>query len=176
MPPPPRCSKSGLLDILDAAADAADGANGALLRRLHLGDLYGDDVGGFGGLHLKRFDLGGDHAKAFAGGAGARRFDGGIERQQIGLPGDAVDELDDVVDLLRRHREAFDVRIGRLRFRRRRAHHVGGAGQLVIDLGDRFRHFLRRVGGDLDTLEGVARRLDRAGRVGRRVVGDRRQR
>ncbi|OQA42336.1 MAG: hypothetical protein BWY49_00080 [Candidatus Omnitrophica bacterium ADurb.Bin314] len=35
----------------------------------------------------------GYHAEALAGLAGARGLDGGIEREQVGLPGDLLDEL-----------------------------------------------------------------------------------
>jgi hypothetical protein len=121
-----------LLDVLDAATDAADGVYRALARGLHLVDLSGDDVSRLGGLHRQRLDLGGDHRKAFAGGAGPRRFDGGVERKQIGLAGDAVDELDDVVDLLRCVREPGDVPIGGLRLAGGGAHHLGGARELRL--------------------------------------------
>ena len=45
--------------------------------------------------------LGRDHREAAALLAGARRFDGGVQRQQVGLEGDLVDDADDVGDLLR---------------------------------------------------------------------------
>ncbi len=106
-----------------AAGNAADGANGALRRRLHRCDLRGDHVGCFAGLHRKRFDFGSDDGKALAGRAGARGFDRGVEREQVGLSGYALDELDDVVDLLRRLGEAADDVIGRLRLLRGGAHH-----------------------------------------------------
>ncbi len=62
-----------LLDLGDQVLDVA----GALLR-------------GFGqGAHFV-----GDHREAFAMLAGARRLDGGIQRQQVGLVGDAGDRLD----------------------------------------------------------------------------------
>ncbi len=68
--------------------------------RLQGGDHGGDLVGGV--LHA----LGqvtyfiGHHGKAAAQVAGARCFDGGIERQQVGLFGDAVDHADNAIDLL----------------------------------------------------------------------------
>ena len=43
----------------------------------------------------------GDHGEALAGLAGARRLDGGVERQQVGLLGDRGDQLDDVADAAR---------------------------------------------------------------------------
>ena len=57
-------------------------------RRLDVGDLLADLVGRLRGLLGKRLHFGGDHGKAAAGVAGARRLDGGVQRQQIGLSGD----------------------------------------------------------------------------------------
>ncbi len=57
-------------------------------------------VGRLRGLGGQRLHLGGDHGEALAGLAGARRLDGGVERQQVGLAGDVVDQLDHVADLL----------------------------------------------------------------------------
>jgi hypothetical protein len=42
----------------------------------------------------------GHHREAAALLAGARRFHGGVEREDVGLEGDAVDHADDVGDLL----------------------------------------------------------------------------
>jgi len=75
-------------------------------------------------LHGERLNFGGDDGKAFAGRSRTRRLDRSIERQQIRLPGYALNELDDIVDLLRRLREAGDVFVGRLRFQRGRSHHL----------------------------------------------------
>src|SRR5262249_44241064 len=43
-----------------------------------------------------------DDREAAAGFAGARRLHRGVERQQVGLPGDLVDHADDVGNLARR--------------------------------------------------------------------------
>ena len=67
-------------------------------RGLHAGDLRADLVGRLGGLGGQRLDLLGDHREALAGLAGARRLDGGVERQQVGLLGDRGDQLDHVAD------------------------------------------------------------------------------
>ena len=68
------------------------------VARLDAGDLLADLAGGLRGLLGQRLHLGGDDRKAAAGFAGARRLDGGVERQQIGLAGDGVDQFDDVAD------------------------------------------------------------------------------
>jgi hypothetical protein len=44
------------------------------------------------------------------GGQPARRFDHGVEHQQVGLAGDGVDQFDDIADPRRRERELADPR------------------------------------------------------------------
>ena len=53
-------------------------------------------------------------AKPLAGLAGARRLDGGVERQQVGLLGDRGDQLDHVADAARRLRQLVDAGVGLL--------------------------------------------------------------
>src|SRR5690606_8842194 len=50
----------------------------------------------------------GDHGEAATLFAGAGGFDGGVERQQVGLFGDAVDHVDHATDLFAVHRQPFD--------------------------------------------------------------------
>ena len=59
-------------------------------RALDRGDLRRDLLGRLAGLRGQRLDLAGDHRKALARLAGARRLDGGVERQKIGLAGDLL--------------------------------------------------------------------------------------
>ena len=61
-----------------------------------------DRVGGVLGLVGEVLDLGGDDGKAAAGLAGARRLDGGVQRQQVDLSGDVADQFDDAAHGLRR--------------------------------------------------------------------------
>ena len=92
-----------LLDLLHAAADLlgefvhAHHARGD--RRLHLLDHLLDVVGGDRGLVGEAADLGGDDREAAAVLAGLFGFDGGIERQQVGLVGHLGDRGDDLVDV-----------------------------------------------------------------------------
>ena len=67
-------------------------------RRLDAGDLLADLAGRLGGLLGERLHFGGHDREAAAGLAGAGRLDGGVERQQVGLAGDGVDQFDDVAD------------------------------------------------------------------------------
>jgi len=91
-----------------------------------------------GGLDGKRLDLGGDDRKTLAGGAGAGRFDRGIQGQQIRLSGDALDQLDHIIDLARGLCEAGDLLVGRLRLGRGGDHHLACPRELSVDLADRF--------------------------------------
>ena len=124
--------------------------------------MAGDFLGRLGGLHRQRFDFGGDHREALARLAGARGLDGGVERQQIGLPGDGADQLDHVADLLRASGKPGDLVVGCARLAGRQAHHVAGVGELAADLGDRVRQFVGRdrrglhVGGSfIESLHGT---------------------
>ena len=87
-------------DFLDRGGDALDGLDGFLGRALDLGDAGADLLGGLRGLAGEALHFGRDHGKAPAGLAGAGGFDGGVERQQIGLSGDARNQFRDMLDLL----------------------------------------------------------------------------
>ena len=63
-------------------------------RGLDAGDLLADLAGRLRGLFGQRLHFGRHDGKAAAGVAGAGRLDGGVERQQVGLFGDGVDEFD----------------------------------------------------------------------------------
>ena len=76
------------------------------------GDLLADLAGGPRGLLGQCLYLGSHHGKAAAGFAGARRLDGGVERQQIGLARDGVDEFDDVADPACGLRQLADAVVG----------------------------------------------------------------
>jgi hypothetical protein len=158
------------LDLLGRVVDAVrDGLDLALDLADQILDLLGALLGGLGqGAHLV-----GDDREALAVLAGARGLDGGVEREQIGLIGDAGDRLDDVADvggLLFEFGDHLD-RIGLT---------LGGhtdiadeSGDIVTDLEDeRLRHLdlgLRILGTvelaperDIDLLEGGERFLRRA--------------
>ena len=150
-----------------------DGARG---RALHGEDLADDRFGRLGGLHRQRFDFRGDDGEAAAGLAGAGRFDGGVERQQIGLLGDGLNELDDVADLLRRIGKRRHFAVGRLRLIDRHAHDIVGLRDLPGDFGDRGRQFVGGVGRGFDAGRRLVRGFGGAGRAQRAVVCRSRQR
>ena len=118
----------------------------ARCRVLHGEDLSDDRFGGLGGLHGERFDLGGDHGEAAAGFAGARRLDRGIERKQICLSGNGLDEFDDVADFLGGIAERRHFAVGGLRFLDGHAHDGMSLLDLTGDFGDGVRQFIGRKG------------------------------
>ena len=88
-----RNGRGDLRQPFDGAADLLDRVHRLLGRALDAGDLLADLAGGLRGLLGQRLHFRGHDRKAAAGFAGARRLDGGIERQQIGLAGDGVDRV-----------------------------------------------------------------------------------
>ena len=99
-------------------------------------------LGRLGGLRGERLDLRGDDREAAPGLAGARRLDGGIERQQIGLLGDRGDQLHHVADAAGGLRQLADAAVGLARLLDRLAGDLARLLHLAADLGDRGRHLL----------------------------------
>ena len=95
---------------LDDTAAITD--HGLVDRMLDVVDQRADLAGRLGGLLRQRLHLARDHREAAPGGAGARRFDGGIECKQRGLGGDAFDQLDDGADAAGGGREAANGAVG----------------------------------------------------------------
>ncbi|MNQ78199.1 hypothetical protein D3C85_931020 [compost metagenome] len=116
---------------------------GAGLERVdHVGDLVGGVLHPPGQIaHLVRH-----HGETPAHLAGAGRLDGGIERQQVGLLGDAVDDVDHAVDLLAVLGQALD--------------HLGGllhaGGEPGDGLLDALHHHLSSPGQPVGILRLVA--------------------
>ena len=132
-------------------------------------NLRADVAGGLRGLLRQRLDLGRDDGKAPAGGAGARRLDRGVEREQRGLRGDRLDQLDHGADALGRGGEAADRKVGVAEIGDGALGRVLGGGRLGRALDDQreqaargFRdrcHVAARVGGGLDGLRGALRHV-----------------
>ncbi len=108
----------------------------------------------------------GDHGKAASRLAGPRRLDGGVQREQVGLLGNALDHLENLADVHGLGIECLDLPAGRADLRRQLAH--GGDVLLhhlttVLGLMPRAAGLLRgirRVAGDL--LGGGAKFVDRS--------------
>jgi hypothetical protein len=101
-----------LRQFFDGAADLLDSTDRFLRRGLDPGDLLIDLAGRFRGLLGQRFHFGSNHRKAAAGLARACRLDSRIQSEQIGLPGDRIDEFDDVADAGCRLRQFTDAVVG----------------------------------------------------------------
>lgn len=88
--------------------------------------------------------LGSDHREAAPGLASARRLDGGVERGQVGLSCDRVNQLDDIADPRGGLGELGDVVVGLARLRQLLAGDAGGVLNPAADLVDRRAHLLGR--------------------------------
>jgi hypothetical protein len=97
-------------------------------------------------LHFRRHDR-----EPAAGIAGARRFDGGVERQQVGLRRDRVDQFHHFADLLGADRERADGGVGALGIAHRLARDFAGTRHLTGDFRDRTGKLFRgrRHGADI---------------------------
>ena len=95
-------------DVAHRAADFTHRIDRISRRCLDQADILGDLGRGLGGLPGQRLDLVRHHRKASAGIAGARGLDGGVERQQVGLLGNRLDQREDAVDPLGGGGKAFD--------------------------------------------------------------------
>src|SRR5471030_131128 len=110
-------------------------------------------------LRSASLHLGRHHGETLAVFVRARRFDGRVQRQQIGLIGDVVDDADLLRDLPHRRRRRLDHLAALAGLERGlRGHAVGDLGVLRV-LRDRRRHLLDRGAGLLDAGGLLARRL-----------------
>lgn len=91
--------RADMIDLGDGIADGADRGDRVLRGPLDRGDLGGDLLGRLRGLLRERLHLAGDDREAFAGFSRAGRLDGCVQREKIGLGGDAFDDGDDLADL-----------------------------------------------------------------------------
>ena len=75
-----------------------DGAFGGLDRDLHVGEQAADLLAEMAGPPGQVAHLVGDHGETAPGFAGPGRFDGGVERQQVGLLGNTLDLAEHAFD------------------------------------------------------------------------------
>ena len=155
--------------FLDDAVDLLDGLRGVGDRGLDRAHLTRDFLGRLGGLAGERLDLRGDDGKAAAGVAGARGLDRGIERQKVGLPGDGLDQANDLTDTGRGIAELRHGVHGATCFFEGAGSDLGRAVGLASDLPDRGGEFLYRARGRGD----ISRRNPHARLGGPRLGGNR---
>ena len=151
------------------APDRADRLDRAPGVGLDIGDLGGDLLGGARGLARQRLDLLGDHRESPAGFAGARRLDGGVEGEKIGLRRDGADQLDHLADAIGRRAQPFHRAVGVVGLGHGLTGDVGCAGRPASD--DVLRRGVELGGGGGDRLHvggGFLRRgRDRGGALAR---------
>ena len=128
---------SDLVDLADGLADVPDSADRRRRHLLHAGDLRANFVGGLCGLVGEAFDLGGDHREAAASFAGARGFDSGVERQQVGLRSDHLNQIDHDADAAGVVGQTLHGGVGCAGFIDGLAGNLGRSNHLAADFGDR---------------------------------------
>jgi hypothetical protein len=84
--------------LIDNGADLADRLDRIVRVVLDRVDTPPDVLGSFGGFLGQLFDFIGNHRESLAGGACARRFNGRVEREQVGLLRDGGNYLQDLTD------------------------------------------------------------------------------
>src|ERR1035437_24650 len=82
----------------DGAADFLDGVDRLLSRGLDAADLLADLAGRLRGLLGQRLHFRRHDRETAAGLAGTRRLDRGVQRQQVGLSRDGIDQFNDIAD------------------------------------------------------------------------------
>ena len=123
-------------------------------RVLDAGDLGANFLGGAGGLVGELLHFACNHRKTTTGLAGARRLDGGIEREQRGLTRDRLNQLDHDVDLLRGIEQAVDGLVGMAKLRRG----APGGVPCGLDILAGAQHDLAHLARRIRDLAGIDRR------------------
>ena len=164
-----------VVDIAHHPGDRTDGLDRVAGGVLDGADLLGDIFRGARGLTCQRLDLRGHHGKAAAGFARARRLNGGVERQEVGLFRDIPDQHDDVADPVGADRQLPDQSVGRPR-------DLGGAvndamrfRRLCVDFANGLAELIGGASDGLDVGRGRLGRQRRRARLLVGLVGDRRQ-
>ena len=94
--------------VVDGVAHFGHRRVGTPGGRLNIGDVARDRLGRLRGLGHERLDLARHHGEAASRLPRARRLDGGVEREQIGLCGDRLDQRDGALDAAGRRGEGRD--------------------------------------------------------------------
>jgi len=131
------------------ASATPDNAANFARSGLNLSNLGADPFSRLPGLGRQRLDLGGHHRKAAPGLARARRLDGSIERQQVGLRRDLVDHRDNIADLVGRLAERIDGHARSIGARHRFVAKAAAAPHLHRDLGACLHNLVAQLAGSL---------------------------
>ena len=149
-----------LIDLLHALGIPPNGVDHTGGRGLDGDDLCRDLLGRLRCLNRERLHLRCDNSETPSRVACAGSLDGGVERQQIGLPGDVANKLHDRADLSRGFSKARDFVVRRSRFRQGGCNHLGRLDKLMVDFRDRTRQFLGHLRRGSDVARSLARGAD----------------
>src|SRR5208283_84182 len=148
------------VDLVDHCADRRNGID----RRFGVGlngfDFLTDVLGGLGRLLGQFLHFVGHDGKAFAGFSRARRFDGGVQGEQVGLLRDRSNDLDDLTNLVGGLTQFGDGRGRGFGDLDGGGGDSGGFGRVLGNLPDTDTHLFRTRG---DGLQVLADLLGRAG-------------
>ncbi|GCC46321.1 hypothetical protein chiPu_0030325, partial [Chiloscyllium punctatum] len=160
-----------VVDLAHRLADFAHGGDGVAGRGLDQADILADLGGCLRGLSGERLDLVRNDREAAAGIAGAGGFDGGVEREQIGLLGDRLDQAQHAVDALGGGGKALDLGDRPVGARTGVIDRAGRLLDLATDLRDRGGELFGRARHRGDVAQGL---FGRACRRNRPAIGVRR--
>ena len=135
--------------LIDGLGDAGQRGDGLARGRLDFRDLDADALRRCRRARRPCLDLAGDHREAASGLAGTGRFDGGVERQQIGLRRDLIDDADDIADLIGGFGQRIDGAARRIGARHRFAAEAAAARDLGRNVIDRLRYLIGQPAGGL---------------------------
>ena len=152
------------LRLLDGRDDALHRPDRGPRGVAQPGDAGAHVAGDVAGLLRQRFDVAGDGREGAPGLAGARRFDGGVQRKKVGLTGHGRDRLDDPGHLLGRGGDAEHQSAG-----------AASAGERVAHGPPRILHGLARAVGGQRQLLGRGREIETAQDRLAAVGGERRR-
>ena len=139
-----RNGRGNLRQPFDGAADFLDRSDRLLRCGLDTGDLLADLSGRFRGLLGQRLHFRRHDREAAASLACARRLNGSIERQQVGLPRNGVDQFNHVADAGGGLRQLADSFVGGAGLTDGVGRHSRGFLHLTADLVDGRRQLFGR--------------------------------
>lgn len=123
-----------------------NGVNRTRGRLLNTINLLADVFAGFSRLVGQVFNFRSHNRKALTGFTCPRHFNGRIQRQQVSLTGNVVDQIDHFTDFSRCIRQALNGFVGALGLLDRVSSDFGLLGDLAGNLGDGTTQFLESGG------------------------------
>ena len=142
-------------DLLHALRDRADCSYRTSCRTLDRCNFSCDVFGRLGGLHREQLHLRSDHRETPSGVTGARRLYRRVEREEIGLCGNVLNELHDIANAPRDTREGGDIVVCKGCDACGVANDFVGLHELMADMRDRVGQLVCSRGGRLNIRRGL---------------------